>query len=360
MEFNFISSAQLLLGLVAVAIELYKQRCVRHMRRRQNELMNALPEPQRATSFRVGIADHHHVHWFWRLLPYQALGVLTLDEGTIRLRGERLNGQVLDWQTPHTRDIAQVIQPSSLRPEYWLELGQQPQSVYCTASPVDGGIWRTHLRDQRDQAQQVSQIYQHLNQTRPLPESLLRLMGNDLQLPTFALEKNPGSLRMLLLLAGLIAYMLIDWITNPVMVLDAGQWPWLAWPLMLLGIFVYRYLHRHAVPASESAVLSVLVALAIGAAWIPMSWRLGEWLSPGYQPVAYEYLADYALHSQNDEAPPLKLSYRARDYWNQFDFGSIHWLPVAKAPMGMYLMDPNELEQSIDQFYRQHPELQRR
>jgi hypothetical protein len=355
---EWIALAPTVIPLLQLAYFIGQDYYLRLMAISQQDLLDSLPVDEQANSYRVALADSHHFGRLLTLLPWQALGVLVIRDDGIRLLGCRLNGQQLDLQFAVEPKNLAIVRADSFHSRFWLKCGQAEVAIYCAPNEKPAQRWwksRKLSADIGSNNQQLANIYQRLYPGGELPlpfQDSLKSWGT-LKSEAFAIESNPAAMRMVIAFFILLLYAVIDWMANPLTVLNWGLWPWLAILIPLVFKPFRDNMVKNQVPETESNVLAILVTLALIGAWFPASKHLGYWTSPDLTPVAYELQDDLVLHDPQQQLADIDYS-RYYPYWQQFTIGKTVWIPATRGPLGMQIANLEPMRSEMRQFYRAH------
>jgi hypothetical protein len=321
-----------LLGFMWVAV-----RRERRMKKRQDALLDELLPGFTAQQrwFRVNVARQDFFARWTRLFGFEAKGLL-IDQGDrLRIVAACHDGERLERQLPKTPDVIRWHGNTGLRAAnlHWLELGSAPDVLRVSA---DTGMNALASREA----------------TADLMRALLPQQALDASARAdFALEKHPAALAATVLALVLMVGALVDLTITEHQLLQPRSLFLVGLPAALLGLSLYPLLARRRVPARESWVLSGLTACGLAMAAPGAAMRLDQWLSAG--PVATSYrLVEGARLQPVEPGPPEVTLTHVREYWQQFEPGSLHELDIVHGPLGLWQLDRSRLNAVTRAWYR--------
>lgn len=216
---------------------------------------------------------------------------------------------------------------------HWLQIGAGDEALMITA---DTGFSALASREA------TADIVRVLAPRQPLSE---------LARGEFALEKHAATRVAVAVMLGLLLYALGDIAFSEHQLLTRTLHAWLPPLAMLLALPLYPLLARRGVPGKEATWLTTLMAIMFSVASVPLAKRLDQALSAG--PVATPYrLAHGALLKPVEPGPPDVSLRDVRDYWAQFEPGSIHELDIVHGPLGLWQLDRSRLNALTRDWYR--------
>jgi hypothetical protein len=299
-----------LLGFVAVMF-----RRERRMKKRQeallNELLPSLMPQQRW--FRINLARPAFFARWMRVFAFEAKGLL-IDQGDqLRVVALRPDGERLEQVTPKASIRWRGNTGLSSANLHWLEFGTGADAVMVAA---DTGMNAVASREA------TADLMRQLLPRQPFDASALT---------DFALEKHRGALTAVVVAVALLAGALIDLAVSEHQLLQPRSLQLFGLLGAPLGLLSYPMLARSKAPAREALALSALMVGALGIAIPGAALRLHQWLSGG--PVATRYrLAHGSLLQPVEPGPPDVTLSNVREYWAQFEPGTIHELDIIHGP----------------------------
>lgn len=324
----------LLALLAAVAIPTVRRS--RRAKRAQDSLIQALGGQYLGAWFRINVCRPGFFARRFKLLAFEARGLLVVAPDHVRILAKLPSGETLDRTLARNGLDLRWLGSFGLASGnlHWFSLGHGEHQLMVTADTGFNAL-----------------------QSREATADLWRRIAPDLELPQsarseFALEKHPATLGLVLLFFALLAFAAVDGvILNHNALLNRSGVGGL--PLLLLvAPPVYWWLSRQRVPWRESWVLAILTSMALMLAYLPALKRLDQWLSAeGPQPYAYRLGADATLHPVVAGPPRLDFA-RSKEYWAQFETGSTHSFRLTHGPLGLWQLDRSELDRDMRQFYQ--------
>lgn len=306
---------------------------VRQARRRQDRLLDELRATPNWT--RVYMSRPAHFARRFKLLSYEARGLL-IDEGeTVRALGELANGGRIDRRYRKDRMDLQWSGNARLADGnlHWITIGQGDDALAISA---DTGLNAAVSRD--------------------ATADIVRRIAPDLELPRsatveFALEQNRRSLWVVIAFFVIGGFALFDGaVLNDNLLLDwsiAGMAPLFG----LLGLACYPMLTRGGVPARESWTLSILLGMALASAFVPLAKRVDQWAAGSSRiTVVYKLQAGGRFIPVNSAAPEIDYA-QYREYWQQFEPGSEHAFQLLHGPLGLWQLEQTHLRERLRVFY---------
>ena len=285
---------------------------------------------------RIYVARAPHFSRQLKLVGFEARGVLVNLQDRVRIIAELPSGERLGKSYAKDNLGLRWIGNAGLASSnlHWIAIGPAEEPLMLSA---DTGFNAIQSREA------TADICRRINAEFRLP---------DIAKLDFALEKNPASLAAVSAFFVLLAFALGDGIfLNKNELLQAGAMK-LGMPvLMLCALPVYWWLSRTRVPSRESLTLSMLMAIAICLAYFPAIKRVDQLLSDtGSQSFAYRLGRDASLEPISFGPPKIDYSNR-KEYWAQFDEGSIHHFDLTHGPLGLWQLDHSRLDKEMRQFY---------
>jgi hypothetical protein len=310
----------------------------RRTKRAQDRLVESLGQDGVEGWVRVMISRSAHFATPFKMIGFEARGLLVNLPDRVRILAELPNGERLDRSFPKRGLGLRWIGNPGLASSnlHWIALGSGPQELMVTA---DTGFNALQSREM------TADICRRIEPSFRLPELARR---------EFALEKNPASLGVVVLFFGLLGFAIIDGLILNNNQLVAGGWLRWGMPLgILFGPPVYWWLTRSQVPSRESLTLAMLVSMVAMGAYLPAIKRVDQLLAPeGVQSYAYRLETDASLEPLTAGPPPLCF-HRDREYWAQFEEGSTHHFDLTHGPLGLWQLDHQRLDQELRRFYRE-------
>ena len=318
----------------------------RKLKKIQDEMIAAI---QRQHFWRINVAKPEFLKRLWKLLPFQGKGVL-IDEGEqLRIKGYLLKEKrhfelLLDKQQAQVEWLGNATLASANL--YWASVGDGRQEMVF--SP-DTGVYALPSR------QALADIFRVVFPHYALDEGKTQ---------DFALEKNPRSLGVALVFFVMVLGLLLNQLFNTRFeMIEAQLIRLLATPWVLLGtplaagfmwFLVYRFLLSGKVPARESLLMSCLMAGLTLTAAVPSVKAVDRFFAPApTQNYSYLLLDRYPrleAKAKYKKLPPLKFL-RSRDYWEQFELGSKHQIPLLQGVSGVWYLDHEKFDPPLLAFY---------
>ena len=297
--------------------------------------------------WRVNLARPAYFQRWLRLLPFEAKGVL-IDEGEyLRVKGHWRQGGSFDSRFARAHTRVEWLGNRSLKAGnlYWAQLTTPRGALLFSA---DTGAYALPSREA------LSDIFRSAFPDHPLDDAITH---------DFALEKNPASVSAMVVFFALFLFALLDsFAISRYELTDAQLGQILRHPLTWLGVLLglgamvplgWRYLIRASVPARESMVLTMFVALALIGAALPLAKRADQWLASG-PTQNYTYRVTTVAHLEpvdTSKGLPRMWFPRAREYWAQYPEGSTYEIPFLRGPMGLWQLDHQAFDPPLMAFY---------
>ena len=323
----------------------------RQLKRIQDEAVAAIKGQH---FWRINIAKPEFLKSVWKILPFQGKGVL-IDEGDqLRLKGYFLKGkQHFELQLNKQEAQVEWLGNASLASAnlYWASVTDGRQRLVF--SP-DTGVYALPSR------QALADIFRVAFPSFALDERKTQ---------DFALEKNPRSLAVALLFFVLVLGLLLNQVFNTrfemieaqLVKLLTSPWVLLGLPLMtgLVWCLVYRFLLSGKVPARESLIMSLLLAGITPFAAVPIIQQADRLFAKtptqNYRYVLLDRYPRFEAQAKDQALPPLKFL-RSRDYWEQFELGSQHPIPLLQGASGVWYLDHEKFDPPLLAFYAKQQE----
>lgn len=308
---------------------------MRQARATQERLIDLLNADAGNAWFRVNLARPAHFTQHFKLLGFEARGLLINEAEQIRVLAELPDGERIDRcfakQTLELRWLGN--QGVASRNLYWIALGAGDDELRLAA---DTGLNALPSR------QALADICRIIQPQVALPESAVS---------DFALETHPASRSCVLLFVALLALALLDGVLlNQHELLRVGA-AGVGMPAMMLAALpIHLWLSCCKVPGRESMGLALLVGIAAMLAYLPAAKRLDQFLGGPAKTHEYRLSENAVFEALDPAAPTLRL--RAHPYWKQFEPGSVHTFELLNGPLGLWQLDPASLDARLLQFER--------
>lgn len=278
--------------------------------------------------------DGHHIRQLRSARP----GVLLQNMDGFRLVMQAADGSVQDQLLDQARlgslSLEDLLYGARVLPA--LSLGEGEQRQWLILQDV-------HTLDAR----------------RTASMSLLQRLQPDreptvIQRSAFAMEKNSAARLVVAALGLLWGYALIDGIfINKNQLLNYTPLLWLALPALLAGWLSRRYLAHASVPQAETRSLSVLLAISVVLAGVPLAKRVDAWAAGSARPLQFQLQADATLVPLQAGIPVIDQGHQYH-FWQQFEPGSTHQLHLIHGPLGLWQLDMSPLESRLQEFERSY------
>ncbi|WP_457390245.1 hypothetical protein [Roseateles sp. P5_E1] len=330
-----IAQAVLLCVLPGILLALFLRE--RRLKNLQNRLLDeVLPKlaPQQRW-FRVNLARPAYFARRMRIFGFEAKGLL-IDQGDLlRIVAVQPDGGRLEQLVTKTPDAVRWRGNVGIRSAnlHWLELGNGSDSIMASA---DTGMNAVASREA------TADIMRNLLPQQPLDASALA---------DFALEKHPGALAATLSSLVLMVAALVDLTITEHQLLQPRSLFFLGLVAVPLGLFIYLLLARRKVPAREAWALSGLMVCGLAIAAPGTAMRLDQWLSGGALATPYRLVSGAHLEPVEPGPPEVTLNH-VREYWAQFEPGSVHELDIVHGPLGIWQLDRSRLNALTREWYR--------
>lgn len=309
----------------------------------QDQLVDSLVREGFNNWCRVYVARAPHFSKSHTLVQFEARGVLVNLQDQVRLIAEFPSGERLDKTYPKENLRLRWIGKkwpanSSLA---WIAIGSDEDKLMLSADAASNAL---------QSSEATADMCLRIDTEFRLPDNARS---------EFALEKNLVSLTVVLAFLLLLTFALVDGIAlNKYKLLATASmqfgFPILGLPALMLCVFpVYRLLARAKVPVKESLTLSLLVSIALCLAYVPAIKRIDQLLSDtGFQSFAYRLEKKASLEPLSSGPPRIDYAGR-KEYWAQFNEGSIHHFDLVHGPLGLWQLDHSESDQKMRQFYEE-------
>lgn len=331
----------LLIAVLCFTIWIF--RVMRRMRNAQDELVRSL-DVSRSAWFRIALARPAHFRKIWKLIGYEARGVLLRTDNSVRIVAMLDSGEKIDRSFAPNELQLRWVGNAGLGSTnmHWIAVGPEHDSLMISA---DTGL--------------------NAIPSRQATVDICRTIAPDVALPgiaqsDFALEKHPASLAAVVAFFALVAFAVVDGvIINQYDLIGINDVAWISPACALLAIPLYGLLARLGVPSRESIALSMLVAASIAGAVLPALKRIDQILAGPVVSYEYEFKGQAMLEPK--QSGPPKLRFRdVSEYWEQFEVGSVHSFELVHGPLGLWQLDRSRLNEATREFYRRYNEPERR
>jgi hypothetical protein len=250
------------LAFLVLVIWLYIR--ARRLKKYQNELVTNMQATISGRWFRINLSRPAHFGTLFRILGFEAKGLLIDAHDNIRVlallsSGEKIDGtyskEALELQWLGNKKLASAN-------IHWISVGADEKKLMISA---DTGFYAITSRES------LADICRNIQPQFQLP---------DVAKADFALEKNPASLGVVVAFFALIAFALIDGIfLNTYSLISLGKAMWGILLLTLISIPCYLFLTKKNVPSRESLTLSSLLVVGLLLAFVPAIMRIDQLLS---------------------------------------------------------------------------------
>jgi hypothetical protein len=167
----------------------------------------------------------------------------------------------------------------------------------------------------------------------------------------YALEKNRRALALVVLFIALVSYGIVDSYASAETYAGSPPYFLFAAAGLLAGGLAWIWLRAGEVPASERAVIAVLLGAALGAALHPGLLRANQLTdSAGLRTYRYTLEADLRLIPLESGPPALRFP-RDLEYWMQFRRGSVHEFRLRRGGLGFYQIDMAPVHEALRAYY---------
>jgi len=333
----FIRLLLLIPALILLVLVLKK---AKRAKQAQDRLVQGLTGDASGNWYRINVTRPEQFSKKFKLLGFEARGLLINAPGQIQIVAELPTGERIDRYISKDQLKTQWLGNSGLGSAnmHWFSVGTGAQTLIISTDTGFNAI-----------------------QSREATADLCRKIDPQFQLPAtatadFALEKNPASLAVVLGFFGLLLLAFIDGIVlNKNELVNLGKHLYGTPLVPLCALPCYWWLSRRQVPSREALVLTMLLGLALSAAYIPTLKRLDQLLATeGTKAIAYRLGANGSFEAISPETPKLNFSHQ-KEYWAQFKEGSTHYFDLTHGPLGLWQLDHSRLDQEVEQYYEKHP-----
>ena len=183
----------------------------------------------------------------------------------------------------------------------------------------------------------------------------LELAPPDLnQKKPFALEKNPVALGFVGLFFVSIVYAFIDaMIVNPETYVAPPFYTTYVMGGLALGLAAFWLMRASKVPMTEAIAVAVLSGGAFAAALYPGLLRINQFTdTEGLHTYKYKMVEPaYFIPIERDGLPELEFPHRHREFWSQYEAGSIQEFELRKGALEFYQINMQPIYDRINDFY---------
>jgi hypothetical protein len=332
-------TTQVVVALLLLVLMVLSIARLRRAKKSQDRLLAGLDPATARHWFRVAVSRPAQLKSIWKLWGFEARGILVNGDDEVRVLAELPSGERID-RTWRRDELAlkwignRGVGSANL---HWLSIGGGERALMVSADTVMNAM---------QSREATADMCRMIDPRLVLPESARR---------EFALEREPATLVPVVLFFALVAYALLDGVMlSKMQMLDPG---WAAWGLpavLFLAVPFWAWQAAREVPAREAIGVSMLLAVALVAAYFPAAKRVDQVLSDGPQVRAYRLDGNGHLSPVRPGPPAIDYSRHAR-YWDQFPAGSVHQFTLVRGPLGMWQVDRSGIEAKMRAFYRAHP-----
>jgi len=187
-----------------------------------------------------------------------------------------------------------------------------------------------------------------------LRDSSVRI-GKELDLPksmdllssSYALEKNPRALAVVVIFFILLFYFLTDLAVNTEAYAGEPFYHVYIAAGLVAAILAFAWLRAGRVPVAESVMVALLTGGALGAALAPGLLRINQLTDKeGLQPYEYRLEADFSFSPVTGDLPVIRIN-RYRSYWSGFSIGSLHTFELRRGGLGFYQVNLRPIQEQI-------------
>lgn len=332
---SFVLELGLVLSLWVLLVQVYWHQG--RTKRAQDELLQARQAELGARRwFRVNVSRPAAFRRVFKVLPFEGTGLLIDEEQQLRLVAVLRGGEHLERVVPKTPENLSWLGNAGPNAVHicWISFGHGDDAVMICA---DTGL---NAHPSREAS---ADLFRALLPGQPLPASAL---GG------FALEKNRAALTVALIFVAVLCLSLLDLglsehelLSPPGVYLATGS-------LGLVGLLVWPVLMRARVPCGESVVLALLLSAALAGGASRLALRLDQWLAGGAVAIEYRLEGGARLVPVTPGPPAVSLPH-VREYWDQFDAGTVHTLDIVHGPLGLWQLDRTRLNAATHAWYAQ-------
>jgi hypothetical protein len=170
----------------------------------------------------------------------------------------------------------------------------------------------------------------------------------------YALESNPVALAFVALFFVSLGYAFIDTlILNPESYV--AQPPYGVYGLggLTVSVIAAWLMRRARVPIAESIVVAVLTGAAFGALLYPALLRINQLTdSEGLYSYQYKMIRPCYFVPEREGLPELQFPERHREFWSQYDSGTIEEFELRKGGLDFYQINMKPIYERIENYYK--------
>jgi hypothetical protein len=337
----FANLGLLVILLIPLVIFARRFRTLSHL---LEELHRRIPAESGELRVQVWISSDRERLRYWKMTPSREVGILVLGSELITLHSVNLDGE----------RFTRRFKRSGLRPEWlgnqfmrdsnlqWFAISSAETRIIISA--YTGAVALPSRR-------QTAEIYRNIAGQHE------QFSGTQ----EFALEKNPASLAILVLLASMLIYAVADGIfINPREIVGYPQHKSLLLPLVLslFTIFaatVYSFMIRFSVPARETLVLTMLSVFTLAGVAFPLGQRIDTALASGpAQSHDYRMVKEGIFTPVENGLPRLDMRLRC-DYWKQYAADHRFQFMLQQGGLGLWQYDGRALDRDIETYMKKNP-----
>ena len=312
---------------------------VRHERRTkklQQALLDELkPDLAQRRWFRINVSRQPFFERRMKLLGYEFKGLL-IDQGdTLRIVAVQPDGRRVERVASKAVGTFRWLGNMTLGAGnlHWLALGDGGDALMISA---DTGLNALASREA------TADMLRAVLPQQPLDPSALR---------EFALEKNRATRIAVVALLGILILTLFDMTVSEHQLIKPRSLYPIGVAIGLSGLLAYPLLTRCKVPAREAMFLSAMLCAVLGGGVTSLALRTDQWLSGGPVATTYRLVRDSRLEPVEPGPPEVTLNH-VREYWAQFEPGSVHELDIVHGPLGLWQLDRSRLNAITREWYR--------
>jgi hypothetical protein len=199
---------------------------------------------------------------------------------------------------------------------------------------------------------QESEVMRYLAAAAPqlAPQGKVQLAGG-----SFALEKNPRALAVVVAFFVLLLYALGDtFVIGHETYAEAAPFEVFIAAGVLAALAAALWLRRGRVPVAESLIVALLFGAAFGAAGYPGALRVNALTDvEGLKTFQYRLTRERRLQPLTDGLPALAFP-QYYEYWEQFPSGSLHEFELRHGGLGFYQLNMQPVIERLHDFYAEH------
>lgn len=328
-------NAQVALFCVVLLILGYGVRHERRTKKLQQTLLDELqPDLAQLRWFRINLARQRFFDRRMKLLGYESKGLL-IDQGDhLRIVAVQLDGQRVERVAPKVAGAVRWLGNMTLGAGnlHWLAVGEGSNAIMISA---DTGLNALASREA------TADMLRTVLPQQPLDPSAQR---------DFALEKNKATRIAVVALLAILMLTLFDMTVSEHQLLKPRSLYPLGVVIGFAGLLAYPLLTRRKVPAREAMVLSGMLCAVLGGGVSSAALRMDQWLAGGSVPTPYRLVGGARLQPVEPGPPEVSLP-QVREYWAQFEPGSIHQLDIVHGPLGLWQLDRSRLNRITREWY---------